>query len=75
MEIAEKKVTTEALRGMAMGESLIFELRDARAIDSGKATAYRLQNYLNCKFSAESDYRNNRLKITKLEKHERRQNK
>ena len=37
----------------------------AIVINSGKAIAYRLQNSLGCKFSAESDFSNNTLTITK----------
>lgn len=59
------KVTCEALRGMDIGQTVTFDLPDASAIESGKATAYRLQNILGCKFSAVSDYSNNRLSITK----------
>ena len=59
------KVTSEALRKMAIGEPRTFDLPDADAINSGKAIAYRLQNSLRCKFSAESDYVNNRLTLTK----------
>lgn len=50
---------------MQMGETITFELPDADAINSGKAIAYRLQNSLRCKFSAVSDFTNNRLTITK----------
>lgn len=59
------KVTSEALRGMDIGQTVTFDLPDASAIESGKATAYRLQNILGCKFSAVSDYANKRLSITK----------
>lgn len=59
------KVTSEALRRMKVGETLTFELPNAEAVNSGKAIAYRLQHSLDCKFSAESDYVNNRLSITK----------
>lgn len=64
----KKRVTSEVLRQMEVGESITFELPDADAINSGKAIAYRLQNSLRCKFSAISDYVNNRLTITKSEK-------
>ena len=60
-----KKVTSERLRDMAMGEELTFELPNSNAINSGKAIAYRLQHSLGCKFSAVSDYANNTLKIIK----------
>lgn len=63
--IIKEKVSSKTLRGMNTGQSLTFELPDADAINSGKAIAYRLQNSLRCKFSAESDYTNNRLTITK----------
>lgn len=61
----KQKVTSEALRKMKIGKTVTFELRDADAINSGKAIAYRLQNSLRCKFSAVSDYTNNRLTLTK----------
>lgn len=61
----KKKVTSEALRKMEIGQTVTFELPDADAINSGKAIAYRIQNSLRCKFSAISDYVNNRLTITK----------
>lgn len=50
---------------MEIGQTVTFELPDADAINSGKAIAYRLQNSLRCKFSAVSDYVNNRLTLTK----------
>ena len=59
------KVTSEALRRMEMGETVTFDLPGADAINSGKTIAYRLQHSLQCKFSAEADYINNRLTITK----------
>lgn len=61
----KKKVTSEALRKMEIGQTITFELPDADAINSGKAIAYRLQNSLRCKFRAISDYTNNRLTISK----------
>lgn len=64
-DMEKKKVTSEALRKMEIGQTVTFELPDADAINSGKAIAYRLQNSLRCKFSAISDYVNNRLTITK----------
>lgn len=63
--MAEQKVTSDALRKMEIGQTLTFDLPDAEAINSGKAIAYRLQYSLKCKFSAVSDYVNNRLTITK----------
>jgi hypothetical protein len=59
------KVTSDALRKMEMGQTVTFELPDADAINSGKAIAYRIQNSLRCKFTAVSDYANNRLTLTK----------
>lgn len=61
----KQKVTTEVLRKMAIGQTITFDLPDAEAINSGKTIAYRLQYSLHCKFSAVSDYVNNRLTITK----------
>lgn len=61
----KKKVTSEALRKMEIGQTITFDLPDADAINSGKAIAYRLQNSLRCKFRASSNYSNNRLTITK----------
>lgn len=64
----KQKVTIEALRQMEIGQTLTFELPDTGAIESGKTMAYRLQHSLGCKFSAVSDYANNRLTITKSAK-------
>lgn len=61
----KEKVTSDALRKMEIGQTVTFDLPDADAINSGKAIAYRLQHSLRCKFSAISDYVNNRLTITK----------
>ena len=61
----KKKVTSDALRKMKIGQSVTFELPDANAIDCGKTIAYRLQHYLHCRFTAISDYANNRLTLTK----------
>lgn len=63
--MGKKKVTSDALRKMEIGQTETFDLPDADAINSGKAIAYRLQNSLRCKFSAISDYTNNRLTLTK----------
>lgn len=59
------KVTSDALRKMEIGQTVTFELPDARSIDVGKTLAYRMQHYEKCKFTAVSDYVNNRLTITK----------
>lgn len=61
----KKKVTSEALRKMEIGQTITFELPDADAINSGKAIAYRLQHSLRCKFRSTADYTNNRLTISK----------
>lgn len=61
----KRKVTSEALRKMEIGQTLTFDLPDADAINTGKSIAYRLRHSLRCKFSATSDYVNNRLTITK----------
>ena len=61
----KKRVTSEALRKMEIGQTITFKLSDADAINCGKALAYRLQNSLHCKFSAVSDYANNILTLTK----------
>lgn len=60
-----EKVTRDALRAMAVGETRTFELPDAQACDNGKSTAYQMQNLLRCRFSVSTDYVNNRLTITK----------
>lgn len=65
MEKTTQAVTSEALRNMAMGETLTFNLPSADAINSGKAIAYRVQHSLRCKFTVSSDYAGNRLTITK----------
>ena len=61
----KKKVTCEVLRKIDVGQSVTFDLPDARSIEVGKTLAYRMQHYEKCKFSAVSDYANNRLTITK----------
>lgn len=66
----EKRVTSEALREMKMGQTVVFEMPRqepwlSRAIDSGKTLAYRLQRPLNCRFTASSDFENATLTITK----------
>lgn len=60
-----KRVTREDLRAMGPGETRTFALPDAKACDAGKATAYQMQNLLDCKFSISTDYAGNRLTITK----------
>lgn len=65
MEKTTQAVTSGALRNMAMGDTLTFNLPSADAINSGKAIAYRVQHSLRCKFTVSSDYAGNRLTITK----------
>lgn len=65
MKKTTQAVTSEALRNMAMGETLTFNLPSADAINSGKAIAYRVQHSLRCKFSVSSNYTDNKLTITK----------
>ena len=60
-----ERVTRDALRAMADGETRTFDLPNAQACDNGKSVAYQLQNQLCCKFSVSTDYVNNRLTITK----------
>lgn len=69
MTTEKKKVTSEALRKMEIGQTITFDLPDADAINSGKAIAYRLQHSLRCKFRSTADYVNNRLTITKYALH------
>lgn len=64
------KVTSDALRAMAVGKTVAFRLPTnehylSRAVNSGKAIAYRLQRELCCKFSTVADYDNATLIITK----------
>lgn len=54
------------LRAMEQGETLTFAAPSAGAIESAKATAYRLQHQLRCKFSVKSDYANGTFQITRL---------
>ncbi|MCM1022291.1 MAG: hypothetical protein NC403_08815 [Muribaculaceae bacterium] len=62
----KNKVTTEALREMQVGETIVFALPDASAINTGKAIAYRARHVLRCRFRAASDFVNNTLTLTKL---------
>ncbi|WP_290096995.1 hypothetical protein [uncultured Duncaniella sp.] len=66
----KKKVTSDALRKMEIGQTVTFELPQtepylSRAVNSGKAIAYRLQRELDCKFTAVTDFDNAILTITK----------
>ena len=59
------KVTSDDLRQMEIGETRTFVLPDAGAIYSARATAFRIQNLLGCKFRTSADFNDNRLTITK----------
>lgn len=66
----KKKVTSDALRKMEIGQTVTFELPSkepylSRAVNSGKSIAYRLQRELCCKFTTLTDFENARLIITK----------
>lgn len=66
----KKKVTSDALRKMAIGQTVPFKMPTtepylSRAINSGKTTAYRLQRELCCRFTTVADYDNALLIITK----------
>ncbi len=66
----ERKVTSDALREMALGETRVFVLPRqepglSQAANSGKTLAYRLQRELCCKFAATTDFDNATLTLTK----------
>ena len=61
----QEKITRDDLRGMADGETRQFQLSTANACYSGRATAYQLQNILECKFRIISDYDKKTLTITR----------
>lgn len=61
-----EKVTRNLLRDIKEGETVKAVLPDAKAIDSGKSTAYQLQNLLGCKFSVNADYTERTLAITRM---------
>ena len=61
-----ERVTRDLLRDIKEGETVKAVLPDAKAIDSGKSTAYQLQNLLGCKFSVNADYTERTLAITRL---------
>lgn len=62
-----EKVTVEALRNMKIGETKVFHLANARAIEAGKALAYRTKHLLKCRFTVVSNFANNELVIRKIE--------
>ena len=59
------KVTREELKRMKDGETRTFTLLDAAACNSAKSLAYQTQVLIKCKFKIYTDYKNNRLTITK----------
>lgn len=63
-------VTSEVLRRMGLGQTRVFALPErepytSRAANTGKALAYRLQRELGCRFTANTDFENKTLTITK----------
>lgn len=62
-----ERVTVEALRNMKIGETKVFHLPDARAIESGKALAYRTKHLLKCRFTMTSNFADNELVVRKIE--------
>ena len=65
MVVTAAKVTMEHLRTIPVGESMSIKLPNADACGNGKTLAYQNQYKLNCKFSAETDYKTNTLTLTK----------
>ena len=66
----KKKVTSDALRKMEIGQTVAFELPKrephlSRAANSGKTLAYRIQRELECHFTAVTDFDNATLILTK----------
>lgn len=59
------KVTRDDLRAIQTGQSMTFDLPDAKACDNAKSLAYQFQNILGCKFSVQTDYAANTLTITR----------
>lgn len=62
------KLTVEDLRRIPMGGTETFALPDAQAVRNGKSLLYQQQHVLGCRFTAESDFINCRLTVTKLPK-------
>lgn len=63
--VKKEKVTREDLEQIGIGESETFELPKAEACETAKSLAYKYGYILNCRFSAVTDYKNNRLTLTK----------
>lgn len=66
----KEKVTSDALRKMAIGSTAVFRLPQSepylsRAANSSKSIAYRLQRELRCAFQITTDFDNAVLIITK----------
>ena len=62
----KNKVTSKELREMAVGESRTFLLPSDRAIEAGKALAYRIRRLGGGRFSASANYNNKSLTLTKI---------
>lgn len=60
------KVTTARLRQMKIGDTVHFPVGDPADMDTGKSLAYRVGRRQGCRFTAQSDYENNILTLTKL---------
>lgn len=61
-----KSISRADLEGMKDGEVRTFELQDARAIDSARATCTQMGRYLNRRFTCNADYRRNEVTISRL---------
>lgn len=66
--ISNEKVTRSLLREMKMGETRIFRVQNASAMDSAAVLAYQMQHHEQCKYICNKDHVNMLLKITKLAK-------
>lgn len=62
------KITVEMLRKIEVGESVCFELPDARACYNGRALCYTFKSLMDCKFRCRINYVANTLTVEKLDK-------
>lgn len=62
----KKKVTSEDLRGMAIGQTVEFELPDDDAVRRGRLLAHAQARALHCRFATRSNYIDDVLTVTKL---------
>ncbi len=60
-----EKVTVEALRDMAAGETVVFQLPSPMAVGSGQTLTYKMQHMLGCRFTTKGDYAACTLTVTK----------